>query len=115
MAAWLTVTGQDTLRGGYGGDLLDGGLGNDRLEGGTGIDLVRYSGPTAVTVNLDGSSDTAVQGTATDTLIAVEGAIGGRGADIFIGNGGRNFFQGGVGRDLFTGGGGDDLFDLGSE
>jgi serralysin len=107
--------GNDTLSGGNGSDLLEGGAGNDKLDGGGGIDLVTYAGSkTAVVVDLSGNSDTARQGTATDTLLGIEGAIGSDAGDTFKGDGLRNLFQGGAGRDLCTGGAGRDLFDYDS-
>jgi hypothetical protein len=105
--------GRDVLLGGDGGDLLEGGAAADRIEGGAGIDIASYrDGITAVTVDLRGSADTAVRGTVTDTLLSIEGAIGGGGHDRFWGDAGANWFHGGDGADIYTGGGGRDLFDI---
>jgi hypothetical protein len=109
--------GADILNGGDGGDLLEGGAAADRLLGGTGIDIASFlDGNTAVTVDLRGDAasdtDTALRGGITDTLIDIEGAIGGGGADRFFGDGRANWFQGGSGKDTYTGGAARDLFDL---
>ena len=89
--------------------MLDGGPGNDLLDGGDGIDLARFGGSTAVTVDL--VAGTATRGSETDTLSSIQGAIGSSAADTFKGDGGPNWFQGGGGRDVATGGAGRDLYD----
>jgi Peptidase M10 serralysin C terminal/RTX calcium-binding nonapeptide repeat (4 copies) len=111
-----SLGGNDTVNGGDGGDFLDGSPGNDRLNGGAGIDLASYGGTSAaVTVDLrgdaPGDTDTAAQGAATDTLVGIEGAVGGSGADRFFGDAQANLFRGNTGKDTATGGGGRDLYD----
>ncbi|MBI2311670.1 MAG: M10 family metallopeptidase C-terminal domain-containing protein [Betaproteobacteria bacterium] len=101
--------GNDTLAGSSGNDTLDGGAGNDRLDGGTGFDLASFETASAgVTVSL--ISNTAT-GAGSDTLVGIEGVIGGLGPDTLIGAGGGDRLLGGPGNDSILGGaGGDTLY-----
>jgi len=100
-------TSADTLFGLAGDDTLAGLAGNDRIEGGDGFDLSNYSASTtAVVVNLLTGSATGGHGT--DTLLGIEGAIGGSGADNLTGDANANAFFGGAGNDSIFGGDGDD-------
>ena len=73
------------LQGGHGDDTLTGGGGDDTLDGGAGRDMADFShlsGP--VMVNLITGSAT---GEGTDTLVSIEGVIGGSGDDRLSGDG----------------------------
>ena len=74
------------------------------IDGGSGTDRASYTavaGP--VTVNLATGSAT---GDGTDTLKAMEGAIGTAAGDTFTGNAADNTFDGGAGNDTFNTAGG---------
>jgi serralysin len=110
--------GADTLDGGAANDSLVGGAGDDRLIGGTGLDVADYGSVSGVvTVNL-ATGTASGSNIGTDTLLGIEGATGGQGADFFIGNAGDNLLSGNAGsdtligdagRDSLYGGSGDDL------
>lgn len=68
--------------GGSGDDILHGNAASNRLDGGAGYDLVSYAGVTAPLV-IDLSTGIAT-GDGTDTLVSIEGAIGGSGNDRLI-------------------------------
>jgi uncharacterized delta-60 repeat protein len=100
--------GNDTLQGGAGNDTIDGGVaGPDRFT-----DFVSYSTSTAaVTVNL--GTGTATDGLGgTDTLINIDGVVGGSGNDVLTGGSSsasltglkQEFFQGNAGNDTIDGG-----------
>ena len=55
---------------------------------------------------------TARRGGETDTLTAIEGAVGSNAADTFKGDVHDNEFQGGPGKDSYTGGAGRDMYDF---
>lgn len=94
----------NTITGGAGNDVFKAsgnGDGNDRYEGGGGTDTVDYGAMTnAVTVSL--AAGTATSNNSSDTLVSIENAIGGSGADRFIAATGRNVFTGGAGNDTFV-------------
>lgn len=76
--------GNDTLWGLAGDDLLKGGWGNDTIDGGTGFDTADFSdayGSIAVDITASGPQNTG--GIGTDTLISIEGVIGGVFSDTF--------------------------------
>lgn len=109
-------TGNDTITGGNGNDTLDGGDGNDRLDGGAGRDVARFWGTGDVTVDLSIATGQNT-GRGTDTLISIEGALTGAGADLVRGNGAANQISlgegndrglGFAGNDTINGGGGND-------
>ncbi len=116
---------KDTLYGGAGNDTLEGevlygedgddrllGQGNspDYLNGGNGFDIADYAGSTsAITVDL--ATGVGAGGHANgDTLISIEGVIGGDYGDQITGNTANNWLIGGDGNDTLTGGGGADQF-----
>lgn len=110
-----TITGNEAdnaLYGGAGNDVLEGRGGNDTLDGGEGEDTIRYSGSTAVTVNL-GISALQNTGYGFDTILNVENVEGGSGGDEIIGNGEKNKLYGNSGSDTLSGEGGDDTLDGG--
>ncbi len=83
--------------------------GNDTVDGKGGFDVVSYSDQTSsVTVNLATGQATG-SSIGTDTLLNIEGVIGGRGNDVLTGDGGNNFLVGGAGNDTLDGGGGTDM------
>ena len=125
--------GNDTLYGGTGDDtlssdgnfnykgsnVLEGGDGNDTLIGGPAfdaLDMASYGFATgSVVVNLAAGTAT---GQGTDTLYAVESALGSGFADTMvgsnagntlIGNGGDDTLDGAAGSDTLYGGGGNDV------
>ncbi|MGH6768874.1 MAG: calcium-binding protein [Xanthobacteraceae bacterium] len=101
--------GNDTLRGGSEVDTLRGGQGSDALDGGDGVDWASFDDRyNPVTVDL--VNGTAVAGTETDTLIAIENAVGTQFADTFIGNGYNNVFDGHGGGDTMVASLGNDIF-----
>ncbi|MFZ1425898.1 MAG: M10 family metallopeptidase C-terminal domain-containing protein, partial [Geminicoccaceae bacterium] len=102
--------GKDVVDGGDGSDFLDGGPANDTIKGGTGVDLVTYPGNAPVAVDLAAKPATARRGSETDTLAAIEGALGSDAADRFKGDGQNNEFQGKRGKDTATGGSGRDIY-----
>lgn len=98
--------GNDQLYGGGGSDHLDGGAGDDTLDGGAHGrlgDLALFSEETAP-VRVDLARGIATTGTGRDTLISIEGAIGGSGNDRLVGDGNENQFIGGDGNDILIGG-----------
>jgi serralysin len=106
--------GDDTLSGGDGNDVLSGGAGNDTIDGGTGCDVVTYAdATTSITVNLGLTSAQNMQGAGIDTILNVEGVIGGSGNDTLIGTDDANVLTGGAGNDVLSGKGGNDVIDGG--
>ena len=113
--------GNDTLIGGYGNDQMLGGSGDDhfvsgagrdRLEGGSGSDTVDYSAlGSAIRVDIHGKRTT---GGDSDTLLAIENAIGSDYNDWFRGDKRDNRIDGGAGDDFIRGLGGDDTLTGGS-
>jgi len=105
--------GVDTLSGLGGDDILRGGTGADTLDGGQGFDLADYSDKSAVVVADFGSGTLTVGGVSEDTLISIEGVIGGSGNDSLTGSGGLDRLNGGLGDDYLKGAGGADDLDGG--
>jgi Ca2+-binding RTX toxin-like protein len=84
--------------------------GNDWVDGGGGVDMLRYSAPGSVHVNLaDGITYNDGWG-GVDTLFNIENIRGGGNADTLTGDDGNNFIRGEGGNDLLQGAGGDDDF-----
>jgi Ca2+-binding RTX toxin-like protein len=119
------AAGNDAAYGGNGNDtfMATVGDGNDVYDGGAGRDRISLSvgGGNDASVNLDSSAHT-VNGTllaaqtatsvenGTDTLVSIEDAIGGGGANILVGTAGVNRLEGRGGNDTLVGGdGGDQL------
>ncbi len=106
----------DTINGGAGDDHIDGWVGNDRLIGGedndfligaAGIDIAEYgSSPSAVVVNLNGSSSSGGHGR--DNFSEVENLLGSAFDDALTGDAGPNQLYGQVGDDTLRGLGGND-------
>ena len=97
----------DTLHGDDGPNKFKGGPGNDTINGGDERDTVSYSShedPVTVTVNSTGSSTGGAAGE-TDSLNAIENAIGGKANDIINGDNGRNTLSGRAGNDTINGNG----------
>nr|WP_128927173.1 calcium-binding protein [Bradyrhizobium guangxiense] len=95
-----------------GNDRLQGLGGNDTLDGGAGFDRAVYSDATGpITVNLAAGTGSGA-GVGSDTLISIEGAVGGDFADTFDATGFTGWStQPGValGQSAFEGRGGDDV------
>ena len=128
--------GRDVVRGGpYGDYLSDGDAGADGdadvFDGGGGADVVNYGvSRERVTVDLSRPGSTAGEDGEGDTLVSVEGAVGGSagdtltageafgalsgggGHDRLTGGAARNTIEPGPGNDVVAAGGGADLVDL---
>ncbi|MFO0450459.1 MAG: hypothetical protein ACK52I_17665, partial [Pseudomonadota bacterium] len=104
--------GADSLSGGDGDDRAMGGAGNDVLNGGGGNDTADYgytSAGVTVTISGSGSVTVVVAPGDTDTLVSIEGVIGGGGDDRLVGDavsGGR--LRGDLGNDMLVGAPGND-------
>ncbi|MGY6215846.1 peroxidase family protein [Methylolobus aquaticus] len=109
----LGLTGNDTLTGAAGNDIVDGGGGGDTLlasvndgdddyRGGAGTDTYSLANTTAdATIDLGTGTATSAQ-TGSDTLLAIENAVGGSGNDLLIGRAGtNNRLTGGAGNDTY--------------
>jgi Ca2+-binding RTX toxin-like protein len=120
-------SGNDYLIGGDGNDTLGSGSGTDTLDGGDGIDTAdfRYTSSSSLRIDLAAGFAwflpnpqlPAGPGNApstTKTLISIENAIGGSGANVLVGNDGDNFLSGEGGNDTLIGGGGNDTLDGGA-
>lgn len=97
------------LSGEDGDDLIKArSFGDDTIDGGTGFDIVSYIGrPFGVTVDLtDGTGSS--KSTGHDTLVGIEGFIGGISDDIAAGDSLANSLAGKNGNDQLIGAGGDD-------
>ncbi|HEV2747849.1 MAG TPA: FG-GAP-like repeat-containing protein [Allosphingosinicella sp.] len=103
--------GANRLDGGGGDDFLVGGGGDDVLDGGSGFDTADYGSATAaVRLSLDTEEPQVAGGVqGTDTLLAIEGLIGGAGNDVLGGNAGNNLLDGRAGDDRVRGNAGDDV------
>ena len=118
--------GNDQLDGGAADDLLEGGAGNDALLGGDGNDTLKTSAGVdsfdggagtdtfdAAVSNaswvIDLAAGTATYGTTTQSLISIEKAFLGNGADRLYGSSAANTLSGGAGNDELTGFGGSDV------
>ena len=109
------TAGDDTIQGLAGNDFLTGGIGNDSLDGGTGFDRAIYTDATGtVTINLAAGTISGA-GIGSDTLVAIEGAVGSDFADTYDATGftgatevlgttsaGTNEFEGRGGNDTIT-------------
>jgi Ca2+-binding RTX toxin-like protein len=114
--------GSDIILGGNGSDDLAGGAGNDVLNGGSGVDTADYSDTTTGVV-VDLTAGTAT-GDGTDSLSAVENAVGGSGNDALVasdttgseldGGAGADTLTGGAVTDVLYGGDGNDVLNGGS-
>ena len=124
--------GADTLIGGSGANTFFGGAGNDRFDGRSSpsgsVDVADYSYvTTGLSLALSGTTLnllTIAAGTDVDTLLNIEGLIGGSGNDTLTGDSLANYLGGGLGDDSFTvsngndtvdGGAGTDTYDFGSD
>ncbi|RLV58332.1 hypothetical protein D5018_17885 [Parashewanella curva] len=116
--------GNDVLIGHDGDDILSGGNGIDKLDGGDGFDTVDYSRDkgdyeSQLKIDLE-EGRTQYRGRNQeqwrneDTLISIEGAIGGEQADIILGSDKSNRLSGRGGDDTIRGEGGHDVIYGGS-
>ena len=108
-------SGNDNLMGEDGDDIISGGSGTDTINGGTTGetlgDTVDYSAESgAVNLNLDTGTASQDGTGSSDTLISIENAIGGSGANTYRGTAGNNVFAGNGTSDTFYGSGGSDTF-----
>ena len=107
----------DLLIGDFHENVLLGGAGNDTIIGngsdGLQIDRAGYWTSTAA-INANLVTQTVTDGWgSTDTIIGIEGIIGGNGNDTIVGDGNANILAGGWGQDTLTFGGGNDTLDYG--
>ena len=102
--------GNDTLTGDLNNNIIDGGLGDDVLDGGLGVDTVRFTGSTAVTLNL-ATLTPQVTGYGNDTITGFENVRTGSGTDTITGDANDNIFFDGGGNDIYNGAGGIDTVD----
>ena len=97
-----TLTGDDgvnQLRGLAGNDYLEGRGSNDVIEGGTGTDTVSaINAPGAVVIDLNAGSVSGADGS--DTLTAIESALGSRFDDRLVGDDAANTLDGDGGIDI---------------
>jgi Ca2+-binding RTX toxin-like protein len=100
----------DTLDGTANGDSIFGLEGNDTIDGhGGGVDIVSYVGRSyAITFDLVEMTASG-KGIGQDSLVGVEGFVGGIADDVATGDNNANDLAGKNGNDLLIGGGGDDL------
>ncbi|MEE1610885.1 M10 family metallopeptidase C-terminal domain-containing protein [Microvirga sp. CF3016] len=129
-----TITGNflaNSIKGGDGDDTLDGGSADDTLDGGNGNNTVKFSGSTAVIVDLSIVQPQAT-GYGSDKLINIQNLEGGSGGDrltgdqqanrldgnsgtdTLLGKEGADTLQGESGDDTLEGGAGNDTLDGGS-
>jgi len=102
--------GNDTLTGNAGNDRLIGGAGNDRLDGGDGFDIASFEGLTAgMELDLSNFSGTITTALGTDTLISIEGLVGGSGNDVLKAGATATYLDGGAGNDFLGGSAFDDI------
>ncbi len=113
--------GDDTLLGEGGDDLLVGGAGHNTLDGGSGFDTVSYETETRGLRIWLGDGWQEFDGPNApysyewgDTLISIEGVIGGLGSDLLVGSAGNNTIFGNAGHDTISGGDGDDVLEGGA-
>ncbi|MES2665079.1 MAG: calcium-binding protein [Pseudomonadota bacterium] len=120
----MVATDADDMQVGTGAnDRFLGSSGADTIDGAGGVDMVDYSAATTG-LRVDMAGVLANTGLAAgDVLIAVEGVVGGPGADslsgsgwadVLIGGAGHDVLWGGAGQDTLTGGDGDDLLQGGA-
>ncbi|MEY4250035.1 MAG: hypothetical protein RJA87_1668 [Pseudomonadota bacterium] len=103
------------MLGGDGDDILVAGAGNDYLDGGNGTDIASFEGATTnLSIDLSTALGTISTSLGTDTLVSIEGIIGGSGNDVLKGDAGANYLDGGFGNDTLTGGAGDDIYGVDS-
>ena len=99
----------DVLLGNDGDNIFRPYDGLDSLNGGNGADMVDYTGAAgAVSVNLTTGRGFNAAGGDADTLISIENAQGGDGADTLFGSVGDNLLAGGAGNDSLVGTAGND-------
>jgi hypothetical protein len=102
--------GADVLRGEDGADTLLPGAGADLVDGGAGSDVVSYAASTGAMV-VDLTAGRAAGPAGPDSLVAIEGAVGGAGADLLTGSSAANLLWGGAGDDTLAGREDDDSLD----
>lgn len=99
------------LFGSNGNDYFFGGAGNDYIDGGSGFDYVNYSDVTTnIEIDLALTIAQALGAAGIDTLISIEGVVGGSGNDALKGDANANYIDGGIGSDTLTGRAGDDTY-----
>eukprot|EP01032_Pedospumella_encystans_P011799 gene11799-13695_t len=99
-----------TAQGDFFNGLVRGNGLNDDFDGLTGSDTISYStAANAVTINLQTGVATGTDVAASsDSLVSIENAVGGAGADIIFGSTEANIIDGGAGTDSVSAGAGDD-------
>ncbi|HWW25010.1 MAG TPA: M10 family metallopeptidase C-terminal domain-containing protein, partial [Caulobacter sp.] len=108
-------TGAESFFGEAGDDVFGSGTGAATFDGGAGFDAVDYSSnSTGVTISLGLSTAQSIGGSASTTLISIEGLGGTALADVLTGDGSANLLYGAAGDDRLVGLGGGDLL-IGAE
>ena len=104
-------TAANAFSGGAGNDAFDGAGGTDSFDGGAGSDTVLYTtATTSVKVDLTANLVSFPGKTwPAETLVSIENATTGSGADTLLGNADANTFRGGAGIDILQGGAGADI------
>lgn len=99
-----------------GDDTILGGAGTDTIDGGDGFDIADYSDTTeGWLMNLDTeSADIIGSADPIETLLNIEGLIGGSGNDKVYGDSANNSLEGGLGDDSLAGADGNDTLDGGA-
>jgi Ca2+-binding RTX toxin-like protein len=104
-----TVSGFENLTGGSGNDFLTGNSGNNLIDGGLGLDVASFAGlTTGIEIDLSNFSGTITTALGTDTLISIEGLIGGSGNDVLKAGATATYLDGGAGNDFLGGSAFDD-------
>lgn len=113
----IGTAGSNRIFGSARNDAIDPGFGSDNLDGGAGSDTVTFHDETAslvVTLNGAGKGKVVVVGALDDTIVNIEGVIGGSGDDSLFGDNLGNTLDGGEGDDLLRGGAESDRLDGGA-
>ena len=98
----------NVLNGGSGADWFIGSAGDDLVSGGSDTDTIAYTGATlGLVVDLVAGTGSSAE-IGNDTIVDVENAVGGSGADLLFGNALANSLSGANGNDLLAGSGGHD-------
>lgn len=104
--------GNDRLYGGTERDLLNGGAGADLMNGGAGLDRAEFQTAVGQNMTVRLAAGTAT-GQGSDTLVSIENATTGSGADLIVGTAGANVLISNAGADHLIGAGGNDRLDGG--
>ncbi len=103
------LVGDDILVGGDGDDILVGGRGGvNTMIGGEGVDLLGFAWQTSA-VYVDMGAGAYAYAGGWDSLVSVDGVLGGSGNDTIFGDAGGNLLRGWTGHDTLVGRDGNDV------